>query len=109
MPFVKISQLKNPYPRAKKPSRFKPQDILSVLSDARRNPSVSGSVPSDVRLREAAGSDSGKKYKLSGMATPVGMAWHKGDNKAVERQACNPLKCKSNGELTHWHDFKTAK
>ena len=47
--------------------------IRSVYYQSIGNPSVSGSVPADVRMRDAAGSDSHRKYKLSGPATQFGM------------------------------------
>lgn len=110
MPFVKISRLKDPFPRAKPKSRFADKLIAEVIRQALRNPATSGSVPGDVRLREAAGSDAGKKYKLSGMATPFGLQWNKTERMAVERRACNPDKCcNSDGDLRHFHDRKTAK
>lgn len=54
-------------------SKYKPRDIRDALADQRRNPSVSGSMPSENRLRDAAGSDSGKLYRVSGPATQFGM------------------------------------
>jgi hypothetical protein len=43
-----------------------------VYRGALRNPSTSGTVTGEARLRDAAGSDSHKKYKLSGPSTPFG-------------------------------------
>lgn len=49
------------------------RDFTSVYRSSLKNPSVSGSMPADARWVQSSGSDSGKKHKLSGMATPFGM------------------------------------
>jgi len=53
---------------------------------------------------DAAGSDTRGKYRLSGMATPVGMVYNKSEKRAVERKPCNLNTCR-----LHDNDWKTAK
>jgi hypothetical protein len=103
MPFVKLSQLKNPFPRANPKSRFTAEQIRATLQSLRRNPSVSGSMPSDARLIDSAGSDSGRKYKLTGSVQARGMVYVKTSNQTVMREPCNET-CKQ-----HRHDGSTRK
>lgn len=79
--------------------------FASVYAAHTRNPATSGSVTSEARLRDAAGSDSGKKYRLSGPGTPVGMRWNKTGN-AGRGEACERQLCKCN---RHKFDPETAK
>ena len=82
-------------------SKFKSSEIAQVYNSNKRNPSVSGSVPSDIRNIEAAGSDSVKKFRLSGPGTPFGMTWVKTRNEPAERNLCT---CER-----HKHDPETCK
>jgi hypothetical protein len=60
----------------KNPRKFL-RGLREVYQSNMRNPSVSGSVTSEARLRDAVGSDALKNRKLSGPATPFGMTWVK--------------------------------
>lgn len=61
-------------------SKFKTEEIHAVMREHMRNPSVSGSVTSDARMHDAAGSDYHKLRKLTPMATPFGASWVKSRN-----------------------------
>lgn len=61
-------------------SKFTSKDIQQVMKSHMTNPSVSGSTSADVRMRDAAGSDTAKNRKLSPMATPFGASWVKSRN-----------------------------
>lgn len=82
-------------------SKFKSSEIRGVMADAQRNPSVSGSMSSEMRHKLASGSDSKGKYRVSSPGTPYGMTWVKTRNEPAERNLCT---C-----YNHTHDPETRK
>src|SRR5258706_15751792 len=62
-------------------------DLGKVMRSHMRNPSTTGTMPSRVRTVDAAGSDTGRAYKLSGPAVKFGWrAQRGGSSHADERR-----------------------
>lgn len=66
-----LCRKETPEQRKKRLARFM-RGFSEVYNSAKRNPSVSGTQPSLNRMMDAAGSDSGKKYRVSAPAVQFG-------------------------------------